>query len=507
MNILKIVILAVLVTLLNPRALAVESRMFGSAQLSSTRFTCIFQDKYGYIWVATEYGLNRFDGYRFITYLNKPEDASTLSHNHIVWIDADREGRLWVMTAKGLAQYDYARDCFIRYDLMPGQKDKPRASRIVQDAAGRLYLGTSGYGLYEIKPEETRAEHIGKFPTDKSNDYFQNMFIDNADRFWRIDNTNTIYCYVRNKNRLLYKSKITMGLPMRILQGKGSDVIIVCQKGLHVYSGGVMRQLPLDLGSLTIECAVVKDGGDILLGTLGNGVYRLSEKTGRMEPVELMSRSVDVRTSRIGALFEDRQGNLWLGCNEKGLLFVSTRKTQFRQWSFTVQGIKTGSAVSAVCGDGEEGAWCSIHNGQLYHFDRHGKIVGAADAPTDLKSIYRDRQGQFWLTAGSAVYRFDPNSGRHQLFRDFECDYITSMTDDGRGTLFVSTEGRGMAVVNTLTGALRQYDMYQTEDPRGYLCNNWVQSFLYDSHGLLWAGTAYGLSCYDPRRNRFDTFG
>lgn len=150
MNALRIVILAVLVTLFLPRAQAVESRMFGSAHLSSTRFTCIYQDRYGYIWVATEYGLNRFDGYRFTTYLSKPGNTSTLPHNHIVWIDADREGRLWVMTAKGLALYDYARDCFVRYDLMPGQEDKPRASRIVQDSAGRLWLGTSGYGLYEI---------------------------------------------------------------------------------------------------------------------------------------------------------------------------------------------------------------------------------------------------------------------------------------------------------------------------------------------------------------------
>ena len=99
----------------------------------------------GYIWIGTEFGLNRFDGYRFTPYLNNPLDSTSLCFNNVVSLLCDKEGRLWVGTSQGLQRYDPATDRFVNYHFPDSLQ--PRASTIVQLHDGRLMVGTSGYGV------------------------------------------------------------------------------------------------------------------------------------------------------------------------------------------------------------------------------------------------------------------------------------------------------------------------------------------------------------------------
>ncbi len=75
---------------------AQTGHLFASDKLSSTNMTSICQDQMGYIWIGTEFGLNRFDGYRFTSYLNNPQDTTSLGFNTVVSLLCDSEGRLWV---------------------------------------------------------------------------------------------------------------------------------------------------------------------------------------------------------------------------------------------------------------------------------------------------------------------------------------------------------------------------------------------------------------------------
>lgn len=59
-------------------------RLYTSNDMSSSLIRCIIQDKYGFIWVGTNYGLNRFDGYKFSSYLCNPADTTTIQDNDIV---------------------------------------------------------------------------------------------------------------------------------------------------------------------------------------------------------------------------------------------------------------------------------------------------------------------------------------------------------------------------------------------------------------------------------------
>jgi len=94
-------------------------RFYSSDRLSSSIISCITQDSHGYIWIGTDYGLNKFDGYRFTHYLYQPNDSTSLRSNVVSCLFCDREGNLWVGTGKGLERYDYGTDNFEHYNI-PG---------------------------------------------------------------------------------------------------------------------------------------------------------------------------------------------------------------------------------------------------------------------------------------------------------------------------------------------------------------------------------------------------
>lgn len=89
-----------------------SGRLYTSNDMSSSLIRCIIQDKYGFIWVGTNYGLNRFDGYKFSTYLCNPADTTTIQDNDIVKLYPYSKEFLFVATNRGLYKYSYLTNSF-----------------------------------------------------------------------------------------------------------------------------------------------------------------------------------------------------------------------------------------------------------------------------------------------------------------------------------------------------------------------------------------------------------
>ena len=122
---------------------------FSSERFSSALINDLCQDKYGYMWIATDYGLNRFDGYHFTEYLHQHNDSTTISSSTVCTLFCDKDGELWVGTNKGLDRFDYATGKFIHYPFARGRK--PRVTKMMHLSDGRMIVATSGYhGLYYV---------------------------------------------------------------------------------------------------------------------------------------------------------------------------------------------------------------------------------------------------------------------------------------------------------------------------------------------------------------------
>ena len=118
-----------------------------SERFSSALINDMCQDKYGYMWIATDYGLNRYDGYNFKTYFHNSNDSTSLSSNIVTSLFQDSKGRFWVGTRTGLCRYDYTTEKFTSYHF--DEKNQPRVTAIIERKA--KILRGNDYVTYVIK--------------------------------------------------------------------------------------------------------------------------------------------------------------------------------------------------------------------------------------------------------------------------------------------------------------------------------------------------------------------
>lgn len=491
-------------------AKADESTLYRSDKLTSNIVTCIIQDHYGYIWIGTQNGLNRFDGYRFTPYYYNKDNQQSLPHNNITSLFVDSKGKLWVGTLKGLAYYDEGNNRFVRKILRP-KLDEPRITHIVQKQDGNLLIGTSGFKIFEI----------GESPSDRTifqrrcygymgeNDFYPATLIDDKGNLWYGNNEGYVFCFRTQtkgrKAKTLLADNLNLGLPVDILQLKNKNVMVIFLNGIAVYSPS-MKRVSIQHVSYTQNKAIQTSKGDLLVGT-EQGLMRYDELGHRLGYVDIYNSKIDVTSTQVSALFEDAQHNLWVGCGTRGLLFKANKSSSFSSWSFSDQFIKTGSSISSVSPARDGGVWTSVSNGNLYHFDSKGRVDRTIAMPSGLNCVYCDGKGKQWLGCGKSLYSFDELSGGFRKLHDFDCDFVQTMVDDHRGNLYVSTFGKGVVMFNPATGLQHHYSMFLKDDKKGFLCNDWVFSIYADSKGLVWIATSSGTSCYDPVKDTFRKYG
>ena len=180
---------------------AQTQHFYTSDQLSSNQITHIRQDRTGYIWVGTEYGLNKYDGYRFTNYLHDPGDKTSLRSNVISFLFVDEIGTLWVGTQKGLDRYDDVNDQF-EHVTLHGAKAEPRINHIVQEDDQHLLVGTAGYGLFRLDTKTCENHQLEGYAKSDTN-YFSHIFIDTEGAFWNVNLFYQGYHFVTDLHGLL----------------------------------------------------------------------------------------------------------------------------------------------------------------------------------------------------------------------------------------------------------------------------------------------------------------
>ena len=137
---------------------AQTQHFYTSDQLSSNQITDICQDKTGYIWVATEYGLNKYDGYSFTNYLQDKNNPASINSNNVVSLLLDSQGSLWVGCGTGICRYNSANDEFERLRF-PNNRPA-RVNDILQEDDRHLLVGTAGYGLYRVDLNTMKMDSV-----------------------------------------------------------------------------------------------------------------------------------------------------------------------------------------------------------------------------------------------------------------------------------------------------------------------------------------------------------
>lgn len=419
------------------------ARFFGPDCLSSSLVSAILQTPDGLLWVGTENGLNRFDGYRF-TEVTAATIGTTPRPLEVSALCADRQGRLWVGTAKGLYLHDRGSDRF-QPVLFPDSLE-PRITTLQSSSDDIITAGTMGYGSFLID------------------------------------------------SRTMVAQPQTGSIP------EGDDAFVVAR---HV----LPRLLSLAPDGVQFTCSVTDAAGNIYIGTRGSGLYVLPASTARLQRVAVTAAGLDLNRARIQALYIDRRGNLWVGCQQKGLLLIPLqRRPLFHTWSFAAQHQETGTGVSAITqAPADTLLWCAVQGDGVYGFSPEGRLQKHPDSPAGVETMSVDGEGRFWLGTSNGLWAYNPLTGASRQQAEIGRYQVNGIQELSQGQLAVSLFGAGLCLLDRATGrVLRRLTMHDADTAGcGRLANDWIFSMDTDSSGRLWIGTSSGVCCYDPVRHSF----
>lgn len=476
----------------------------GIGELSSYLINQFAQDSYGFVWIATDYGLNKYDGIRVTHYFSNEKDSLSLLGNNVRTLLVDKENTLWVGCNKGLQYYNANANCFEAV-VFPNNISLHVAS-IVQLHDGEILVATGGRGVFSIDKKTrtaTRLDHI----TELTGAFVDYLYEDKSNYLWfATENKGLI-----KLNPLTFETK-TYQFPNNAVTSMVEDdegrLYASASTFVCVYDKITQKFQTLAQANnepLNVTNLVLTRSGIIYVSTNGKGLYYIDSQTNRLIPVPYLNRvNSYYYYSRITALMEDRDQNLWLGCLLKGILMIPNEPTQFNSLEIAAKENSKGNIINSVLKDSDGNVFYSAEGDGIYKLNRQHKIENHFDGVKDIIKLYEDSHKTLWVSSYSAgLAKMDKNTG-HLSFMDIPHNsFAKTMTEGQDGSLYVSTFSSGFIRYNLNGGDWKRYGMKLKTADKGGLDNDWINYILCDSEGLIWLGHYSGISCFDPSSNSF----
>lgn len=417
--------------------------------LPQDSINAIAQTPDGYLWLATQEGLARFDGARFTIF--DPSNTEGLG-SFIYTILTDQQGTLWIGSGGGLAGYRNGQ--FTRFTRADGLFDVS-AKNISEGMGGVLWLGAGG------------------------ND--------------RVDNGSGLTKFSEGRGTILETDAgLSNNQIYKTLTDRKGNLWVATGNGLNLYKDGrfIIYTIADGLSSNYIKALCEDRAGNLWIGT-GHGLNRF--KDGKFTT---LTAADSLSNDSIETLYEDEDGNLWIG-TENGLDRLTNGKLQS---AAGIDGIAN-DRIFAIFEDRENSLWIGTHTHGLHRL-RDGKFTtyGTAEglSGSSLQSIYQDSAQRIWLgTADGGLNVLENNQ-----FKTFSTKNgllsarVRAILEDRASNLWFGTE-EGL---NKFSDG--RFTSYTTANG---LINNRVRSIYEDTDGALWIGTTLGLSIFkDGKFKNFD---
>jgi len=475
--------------------------------LSQSTAFCIIQDSRGFLWVGTQDGLNKYDGYTFTVYKPDPDDSNTLSDTQIFCIMEDRlnPGIFWIGTISGgLNKFDSRIERFYRYSIDPNNPNAVGDGSITsfcQDKSGALWVGTGRQGVYKIvgktNPDGTQTERIFHYTSDP-NDPFS--LCNNGINMVYGDRSGNIW----------------------VSTGAGLNKYNAAKDNFSRYTSDPTN--PRSLSGNFISDVYEDSAGMFWVGTIGGGLNLMNKDTGdsiayRFDPNNPASISSDF----INVIYEDDSGIIWIGTINAGLNRFNKRTESFVSYLNNPSDPKSLSInnVISIFEDNSNVLWIGTGGGGLNKFDREEKFNLYKSSPQNpnglsnsfVYSVYEDRGGMLWIgTLNGGLNQLDRRTGIVKHFRNdindpssLGSDVVRGILEDHSGVLWVGTMGGGAQTLNRETWKFKSY-LRNPDDPHS-LSSNVVRTIYEDKQGTVWIGTmGSGLNRYNRAADNFTVY-
>jgi len=445
--------------------------------LSAGTVNCVFRDSYGFLWVGTIDGLNRFDGYSIQEFKANKSNPNSISGNIITTLAEDWEGNLWIGTrSNGISVLNLATNQ-IRQILPGGAEKLPEGSvrKILITEDKNILVASQGGGLCVY---DTQTSTFRQYRHDKSD----RSSISNDNVFSIVEDSPGIF-WVGTHSGAVDRFNLREGSFEQFVY---DDKFVLSQT----------NRKPL----------FIDRANNLWIGTDGNGLVKFNAARTKFDYFTVGSGKLT--SGIITTIFEDEFGKLFIGTDGTGINIYNPATGTFsymRSSLFDSESLSSDAVYEIY--DNQSGViWISTFRGGINVYSKFRlKFHLYEQLPNDPNSLsfnsvialHESKDGHIWIgTDGGGLDRLNPRTGAFTHYRHNPANPSTissnvpiSLLEDKSGTLWIGTYAGGLNRYNQ-DGTFKRYTP-SVNDPKSINSRN-VWSILEDSRGDLWLGLLDG---------------
>lgn len=478
---------------------------YSMGQLSNNRFQAICEDKWGFIWIGTENGLNRYDGYNFHKFFHDNNDSLSLMSNYIRSLYTDDDGTLWIGTNRGV-QYLKPSEKSFHTVPFPGNRF-PYVQQITKLSDGHIWIAAPGDGLYWVDPQEPDVINgiasLNNYAPAQG--IFRSFVEDTEGTIW-IGTASGVLLYDPRSDKISeFSTDVIRGDITGVTVDENGDVLISTHNHLYRWSLSrkrLVRITPED-GIWEITHSFM-DGEGLKISIRGKGLLALKDD-GRLVQFDLKPNDRSLSRLDVSAMYMDRAGNRWIGCFLSDLILVTRDRNEFEYWKFSDYREDISGTVTAMAVDSESRLWIGYNNNGVTCMSGSGQVIKDGRNSHYISCLFRDSKNRIWAgcpNVGLAL--LNTETGDLDMVISNEYSNVSSIAEDSKGRIYYSELGTGFSRINPDNMKIEAYSDFATSSKRGAtLTNDWIHIMIVDSWNRLWIGHDNGADCFDIDRNIF----
>lgn len=499
----------------------------------------LLQDYEGFIWVATDDGLARYDSHRYHLYKSLPtrSDSDVYARQTLALYE-DSKKRLWVGTNNSLCLYQREQNRFTAtYLVNVNEKitEKVPVTAIHEFNDSTFLIGTDGGGLYVYNPStHTYRQHkvVENMPDKGKGLRIAQIFVDSAGDIWVASMSHGFlqFDWQRQALRVMNTGNFQEQEVRAVMELNRKELL------LGTYGGGIWRynrqNKIFKRGRLVdTEYAPYLNriftfhalGNKVLIGTDGGGFLMYDINRDKVQHFYHYGYDpYSISNNVVKSVLVDKDNNIWLGHFKGGISFSGHRQPFFNiRHNPAMPNSLSNNMVNAILKQDDK-VFIGTDGGGLNVLMPDGSVIHALATNHPLfqqvkvKSIlalYELRNGDILIgTYLDGVLRLNQSSGRvDTLLNTYSTparlnnDDVRCFYEDRDQRIWIGTNGGGVSIYNPADSSVMMLQRNQN-NVEGSLSLDWIRSITEDSYGYIWIATAYGLNKYDPVNQTFVKF-
>jgi ligand-binding sensor domain-containing protein/DNA-binding response OmpR family regulator len=437
--------------------------------LSQNSVVSITQDNNGFLWIATQEGLNRYDGREFVVYNRKFLDVTESARLLLGKVFADSKNRIWIIPESSVPELlDRSINDFVPVEGVHA------ANCVFEDKRGDLWFGTLSGQLYRWNESIEKAEMIWADPK------------------------------------------------MKIASISGYDdqhFLITFNHGLGLWNteSQKLAQIWNTGENIKLSSAKTDKEGKIWIGTLNSGLWVIKNQGKKAIPLSEYFSSLTPQNEMILDIHIDSKNRVWLATYGKGAALVDEQEKVLKYFKYSKINPRSIYYDDILCifedytgtlWFGSDGAGLSFYDAYLEKFNfYHNQQVPENINIDVVRAIFVEENDQVWLgTSGKGLTKFNPDSKTWKTLlhqpnnpQSISSDRVMSLLGDENGKLWIGYQDEGLSILNLKTNTFQHFNertdikfpetsvwkIHKDQENRFWLCTR--------NEGLIWFDPQKGI--------------